>query len=435
MNELLTAALRYASVEIPVFPLHNLTPSGIRPCSCGNAKCERKTVAKHPRTEHGFKDATLDEKKIREWWKQWPAANIGIPTGEASGLVVLDIDSLETKDKLKELVSFNGEPKVRTAHGFHVYYRYDGRDFRNKVGIIPGLDFRGNGGYVVVPPSVHATKKSYAWVEPISDHNLRPVPPDLEKLLTTTQSQGQSSEGYRKRFDSAQALHGVPEGQRDETLFKLAAKLRNADVPREMAETLLVEAARNCNPPFSEKIARDKVARVYQRYEPKPEKLKGNEFRLELISMKDLLALPPDPTRWIWDQTLPAAGASVLVSKPKIGKSTFAANLAVAIARGLPFLCRATQQSPVAYLSLDASLPEMVETFAPFRPRDTDPIFIHAGAAPKEAIAEIMQWVRQHEARFVIVDTMQRLFRFQNVNDYSEVTNAIEPLTDAAREQ
>src|SRR5215813_15536590 len=153
------------------------------------------------------------------------------------------------------------------------------------------------------------------------------------------------------------------------------------------------------------------------------------------MSMKELLALPPDPTRWLWDQTLPASGASVLVSKPKVGKSTFAANLALAIARGIPFLGRNTQQSPVAYLSLDASLPEMMETFQPFQPRVTDPIFIHAGAAPREAIAEIMQWVRENDARFVIVDTIQRLFRFQNVNDYSEVTNAIEPLTEAAREQ
>ena len=153
------------------------------------------------------------------------------------------------------------------------------------------------------------------------------------------------------------------------------------------------------------------------------------------MSMKELLHLPPDPTRWLWDQTLPAAGASVLVSKPKIGKSTFAANLALAIARGLPFLGRNTQQSPVAYLSLDASLPEMIEAFRPFGPRETDPIFIHAGAAPKEAVADIMQWVKANKARFIIVDIMQRLFRFQNVNDYSEVSNGLEPLTEAAREQ
>jgi AAA domain/Bifunctional DNA primase/polymerase, N-terminal/Primase C terminal 1 (PriCT-1) len=296
---------------------------------------------------------------------------------------------------------------------------------------MPGLDFRGNGGYVVVPPSVHATKKIYKWYEPIRVGNLRPIPEDLEKLLQSS-ARAWPSDGVRERFNTAKALHGVPEGQRDETLWKLACKVRNADVPREIAETLILEAARNCEPPFSERIALDKVARAYQRYQPKH---KESEFRLQFMSMKELLALPPDPTRWLWDQTLPAAGTSVLVAKPKIGKSTFAAKLGMAVARGLPFLGRNTQQSPVAYLSLDASLPEMIETFQPFRPTPADPIFIHAGAAPNEAVAEIMQWVKENDARLVIVDTMQRLFRFQNVNDYSEVTNAIEPLTEAAREQ
>ena len=67
-------------------------------------------------------------------------------------------------------------------------------------------------------------------------------------------------------------------------------------------------------------------------------------------------------------------------------------------------------------------LPEMIEAFSPFGPKENDPIFIHAGAAPKEAVAEIMKWVKENDARFIIVDTLQRLFRFQNVNDYSEVT-------------
>jgi len=163
---------------------------------------------------------------------------------------------------------------------------------------------------------------------------------------------------------------------------------------------------------------------------------KGQDaFWPELISAKDLLALPPDPTRWIWDQCLPIGGCSVLVSKPKVGKTTLAANLSIAVARGIPFLGRDTQKSSVAYLSLDASLPEIADTFTSLGLKDSDAIFIHAGTAPKDTVSWLMQRVRENQVRLVVIDTLQRLFKFKDVNDYSEVTNVMDPLLEEARAQ
>ncbi|HEY4761894.1 MAG TPA: AAA family ATPase [Thermoguttaceae bacterium] len=155
----------------------------------------------------------------------------------------------------------------------------------------------------------------------------------------------------------------------------------------------------------------------------------------ELLTAKDILSLPPDPTRWIWHQCLPVGGCSMLVAKPKVGKSTFAVCLALAVARGMTFLGRETQPGPVAYLSLDASLQETAELFLHFGLREIDPIFFHAGTAPRDAVTWIMHRIKQNGVRLVIIDTLQRLFRFQNINDYSEVTNTIEPLLDSARQQ
>jgi hypothetical protein len=376
------------------------------------------------------------EEQIREWFSQWSDANLGLVTGAISDCIVVDLDSEEAKEKLKSVIGdydLATVPRSRTGKGWQLFFKHPEVSIPNRAGVLPNMDVRADGGYVVAPPSIHPNGRAYKW-EVSLNGQLPKLPLELFRLIQAPTAHNEQS--YGERFDTSKALAGVPEGQRDENCFRLACKLRNADVPREMAETLVLEAARNCEPPFLERIALDKVAWVYQRYEPKQRNEPNRpEFHLQFLSMKELLALPPDPTRWIWGQTLPAAGASVVVSKPKIGKSTFAANLAIAIARGLPFLGRNTQQSPVAYLSLDASLPEMIETFQPFQPRPTDPIFIHAGSAPKQAVAEIMRWVTENSARFVIVDTLQRLFRFQNVNDYSEVTNAIEPLTEAAREQ
>src|SRR5260370_30372544 len=84
---MLRAALWYAKHGLPKFPVHGVI--GDR-CSCGKHDC--KHPGKHPRTQHGFKDATTDAETIRIWLKKWPTANIAIPAGAASGWLVLDID-------------------------------------------------------------------------------------------------------------------------------------------------------------------------------------------------------------------------------------------------------------------------------------------------------------------------------------------------------
>src|SRR5947209_1521983 len=91
----LAEALRYAKLGLAVLPLHVPTKGGN--CSCGKADC--KDIGKHPRTQHGVNDATTDELTIREWWKRWPGANIGIATGAVSGIFVVDEDRRHSGDK------------------------------------------------------------------------------------------------------------------------------------------------------------------------------------------------------------------------------------------------------------------------------------------------------------------------------------------------
>src|SRR5436853_7839425 len=93
---LLDAALSYAARGWRVFPCHTPTAVG---SSC--RKDCGKDRGKHPRTEHGFKDATTDEATLRRWWSQFPDANIGIVTGAISGLAVLDEDSYKGGDETR----------------------------------------------------------------------------------------------------------------------------------------------------------------------------------------------------------------------------------------------------------------------------------------------------------------------------------------------
>jgi hypothetical protein len=150
-QSLLEAALGYAAQGIPVFPL--------------------KAKEKVPLTVRGFKDATTDEQTIRAWWTRWPNANVGIPTGAASGWAVVDIDAQGGGlDSLKELVDAYGEiPTGRRSKtgngGAHLIFQHV-NGFRNSASkLAKGIDTRGDGGYIVAPPSVHPNGTVYQWTD------------------------------------------------------------------------------------------------------------------------------------------------------------------------------------------------------------------------------------------------------------------------------
>jgi|GEM_PF-5504515 len=111
-NPLLLAALSYASCGWPVLPLYEATARG---CACGNSECGNP--GKHPRTDHGCKDASCDPAVIRDWWKRWRAANIGVAAGPESGLLMIGPDGDQGKVDLAELERENGTHHVhRVLH-------------------------------------------------------------------------------------------------------------------------------------------------------------------------------------------------------------------------------------------------------------------------------------------------------------------------------
>ncbi len=164
--EMLNAALSYAAKGWHVFPTHSVR-DGI--CTCGKSECN--APGKHPIFKGGFKEATTDINQIEFWWHNMPWANIGIATGAVSGVTVLDVDMSATKDGLQTLKTlesrFQAMPKtyvVRTGSGgYHYYLAAPSTTLRNSAGRLgEGLDIRGDGGYVIAPPSVHISGNLYA---------------------------------------------------------------------------------------------------------------------------------------------------------------------------------------------------------------------------------------------------------------------------------
>jgi hypothetical protein len=157
------AALAYARRGWAVLPCHHPSPGG---CSCANADCA--SPAKHPRTRRGLHDATTELRTVKRWWRRWPTANVGLRTGAASGLVVLDVDPGHGGEaSLAQLVDAHealpATLEVRTGGGGrHLYFAHPGGRVANSAGGLGrGLDVRGDGGYILAPPSRHATGGTY----------------------------------------------------------------------------------------------------------------------------------------------------------------------------------------------------------------------------------------------------------------------------------
>lgn len=145
--ELIEAAVEYAGRGLPVFP------------------CKGKI----PLTEHGFQDASTDTEAVLTWWTRWPDANIGVPTGEPSGIDVLDVDVQHGgAGTLAKLERRHGR-LPRTAEvltpsgGRHYWFVHRPlKSTASKLG--PGIDTRGEGGYVIVPPSIGENGRPYKFL-------------------------------------------------------------------------------------------------------------------------------------------------------------------------------------------------------------------------------------------------------------------------------
>ena len=147
-------ALAYATLGWPVLPLHWITEKG--GCSCGKPLADKRCKAgKHPLLRTGLKEASTDHATIGQWFgQQYPNANIGIVTGAISGLLVVDVDPKnggeDTLDVLRgDSVIFPDDVmQITGSGGRHFFYQYPGELGRSRTNLWPGIDIRGDGGYI-----------------------------------------------------------------------------------------------------------------------------------------------------------------------------------------------------------------------------------------------------------------------------------------------
>jgi len=186
-----------------------------------------KPLDKKPWFKGGFYNATKDINQIKEWWSSFPNANIGIPTGKASGFIALDIDTRHGgEESIQDIQDKYGEmPKTIEAltgsGGRHLLFNNPG-PVNNKVNIKPGLDLRGEGGYIVVAPSIHPSGEQYEWE--VSNHpietEIADCPGWLLNIINNRDPEEKRSSNYWSRL-----LKGVEEGNRNNAATQLAGHL------------------------------------------------------------------------------------------------------------------------------------------------------------------------------------------------------------------
>lgn len=280
-GKMLAAALELAELGFPVLPVHGIGEGGS--CGCGRTNCT--SPGKHPRTKHGHKDASRDPAQIAAWWRACEGANIGVRTGE--GYVVLDFDprngGIET---YRRLIERHGPfPETCTVEtgggGLQFYYLAD--DLPSRSGILPGFDFKGIGGFVIAPPSMHQSGRAYKWTKGKGARESAMV--RLPEWLRETILLPVEKEPSRA------SLPPVREGHRNTYLASCAGMLRRRGVAGDaLREALHAENAKSCVPPLDTAEV-ERIAASIGRY--KVESPKSAESILATVGASSLTKESP----------------------------------------------------------------------------------------------------------------------------------------------
>jgi replicative DNA helicase len=280
-------ALRYAKLNWRVIHSHwpIIGKDGTPLCSCGREHDQAKGVGKHPIPRDWVNNATTNPDVIRAWFTVKPDANLSIVTGKASGIFVLDIDGPTGSTSLAILIAKYGPLPatpmfVTGSGGFHYVFEHPGWSIPTKAQLADGIDLRGDGGQIIAPPSrnVNGYYDLAAEFGPLGFEDIegitRCVPvvaaPDwLLAMISASSTIDSDPNRVRSRFNIQEALNGTAQGGRDTMIFKLAAKMRDEDIPMDMALDWIRRAAENCSPPFPLKLAEEKVRWAYEKYTPR----------------------------------------------------------------------------------------------------------------------------------------------------------------------
>lgn len=352
---MLDAALVYIAHDVPVFPVYGIR--GGR-CACGNLQCDN--VGKHPLgrlVPHGLHDATTDAGQVRAWWTAEPTANIGLRAG--APFFVLDVDPRHAGDETLRALELELGPLPETAEvltgggGRHLYFAQVPGLGNSTAKLGAGIDTRGEGGYVLAPPSSHESGRVYTdeVKHALFDTPLAALPEAwVRRLRAPVAMNGAAAHGAGG--DWAALLPGVAEGSRHADAARLAGHYLGKRLDPAEVEGLVVDFAGRCTPPLdpaeARTIVRDLAAKDARAREPVAAP-SGNPAVLWARG-RALYQRVARPVAHLIEGLIPAVGTVLVTGEDKSGKSTVAVLLMLSYLHGAPFLGRAVPRPGRAIL-------------------------------------------------------------------------------------
>lgn len=398
MDSLKESAIRYAKKGFKVFPLAPQSKS--------------KQVLKSWKEE-----ATQDLSKIEQWWTQNPYYNIGLVTG--NGLFVIDVDIKNNKNGFQSLQHHGKElpttVKVKTpSGGIHLYYHAE-KPISNKVNLYDGIDIRGEGGYVVAPPSM-INHQAYQFE---NDSVIAKANEKVYKFL----------EGHLEVKDENYCYNPILVGQRNDVLFKMGCFMQAKGFCDEAIQSaLLNENKYHCEIPINEKEVESILKSISKRYNKGSTKENGSLYENEYFNVVEELKHDIEDEPEIVENLIPI-GATLLGAPQKIGKTFLALQLSNAIASGQEFLGNKVQQGHVFYIALEDSKAKILKRFRRFnieiskklnvkKVKPFDPLF--------NIEEEIQKEIQRHsDLKMIVIDTFPKIRKNTKVDyqmEYEELS-------------
>lgn len=331
MTTMLEAALERAAEGFRVFP-------------CGS---DKKPIGEL--VPHGFKDASTDPSTIHSWWSASPSANIG---GWRPGCLVVDVDTRNGGDEAWSVIRAEYGINVETlttrtgGGGLHLWFIKPETLRKIPASICNGIDLKAAGtGYLILPPSLHESGRRYEWVNPEAE--IAPLPDALRCLIEARASQNGGA-GELTGGDG-----DIPKGERNDTLFRLAASLRVKGLSEKaILAALLEENQRRCKPPLPEDEVRQ-IAGSAGKYKPGAQEQRAASALPEISGGAELYDHISEEIRILIPGLL-CDGLNALVGRPKSGKSWLCLQVAVGVCGGPPLPgLEFPEHGDVVYLALE----------------------------------------------------------------------------------